>query len=154
MSSDILNYYYTNKMKKLFLVLIFIPLIEIYFMIKIGTVIGAFNTILATLLTAAVGLYFVRMQGISMLYSAANTVRKNQEPLKEVLNGFCLIIAAILLIIPGFFTDTIGVLLLIPFSRNIILKIFGSDANIQKRENPDNTNTIEIKAEEIDERDK
>ena len=136
------------------LFLIFIPLIEIYFMIKIGTVIGAFNTILATLLTAAVGLYFVRMQGISMLYSAANTVRNNQEPLKEVLNGFCLIIAAILLIIPGFFTDTIGVLLLIPFSRNIILKIFGSDTNIQKRQNQDNTNTIEIQAEEIDERDK
>jgi UPF0716 protein FxsA len=123
-------------------------------MIKIGTVIGAFNTILATLLTAAVGLYFVRMQGITMLYSAANTVRNNQEPLKEVLNGFCLIIAAILLIIPGFFTDTIGVLLLIPFSRNIILKIFGSDTNIQKKQDQDNTNTIEIQAEEIDERDK
>lgn len=136
------------------LFLIFIPLIEIYFMIKIGTVIGAFNTILATLLTAAVGLYFVRMQGISMLYSAANTVRNNQEPLKEVLNGFCLIIAAILLIIPGFFTDTIGVLLLIPFSRNIILKIFGSDTNIQRKQDQDNTNTIEIQAEEIDERDK
>ena len=136
------------------LFLIFIPLIEIYFMIKIGTVIGAFNTILATLLTAAVGLYFVRIQGISMLYSAANTVRNNQEPLKEVLNGFCLIIAAILLIIPGFFTDTIGVLLLIPFSRNIILKIFGSDTNIHKKQDQDNTNTIEIQAEEIDERDK
>ena len=136
------------------LFLIFIPLIEIYFMIKIGTVIGAFNTILATLLTAAVGLYFVRMQGISMLYSAANTVRNNQEPLKEVLNGFCLIIAAILLIIPGFFTDTIGVLLLIPFSRNIILKIFGNGTNVKKKQNQDNTNTIEIQAEEIDERDK
>ena len=136
------------------LFLIFIPLIEIYFMIKIGTVIGAFNTILATLLTAAVGLYFVRMQGITMLYSAANTVRNNQEPLKEVLNGFCLIIAAILLIIPGFFTDTIGVLLLIPFSRNIILKIFGSDTNIHKKQDQNNTNTIEIQAEEIDERDK
>jgi len=136
------------------LFLIFIPLIEIYFMIKIGTVIGAFNTILATLLTAAVGLYFVRMQGITMLYSAANTVRNNQEPLKEVLNGFCLIIAAILLIIPGFFTDTIGVLLLIPFSRNIILKIFESDTNIQKKQDQDNANTIEIQAEEIDERDK
>ena len=123
-------------------------------MIKIGTVIGAFNTILATLLTAAVGLYFVRIQGISMLYSAANTVRNNQEPLKEVLNGFCLIIAAILLIIPGFFTDTIGVLLLIPFSRNIILKIFGSDTNIHKKQDQNNTNTIEIQAEEIDERDK
>ena len=136
------------------LFLIFIPLIEIYFMIKIGTVIGALNTILATLLTAAVGLYFVRMQGISMLYSAANTVRNNQEPLKEVLNGFCLIIAAILLIIPGFFTDTIGVLLLIPFSRNIILKIFGNGTNVKKKQNQDNTNTIEIQAEEIDERDK
>ena len=85
------------------LFLIFIPLIEIYFMIKIGTVIGAFNTILATLLTAAVGLYFVRLQGISTLFSAANTIRNNQEPLREIFNGFCLIIAAILLIIPGFF---------------------------------------------------
>ena len=136
------------------LFLIFIPLIEIYFMIKIGTVIGAFNTILATLLTAAVGLYFVRLQGISTLYSAANTIRNNQEPLKEVLNGFCLIIAAILLIIPGFFTDSIGVLLLIPFSRNIILKFFGSDIHSPKKQARDDANTIEIQAEEIDERDK
>ena len=136
------------------LFLIFIPLIEIYFMIEIGTVIGAFNTILATLLTAAVGLYFVRLQGISTLYSAANTIRNNQEPLKEVLNGFCLIIAAILLIIPGFFTDTIGVLLLIPFSRNIILKFFGNDIHSSKKQTRDDANTIEIQAEEIDERDK
>ena len=136
------------------LFLIFIPLIEIYFMIEIGTVIGAFNTILATLLTAAVGLYFVRLQGISTLYSAANTIRNNQEPLKEVLNGFCLIIAAILLIIPGFFTDSIGVLLLIPFSRNIILKFFGSDIHSPKKQARDDANTIEIQAEEIDERDK
>ena len=136
------------------LFLIFIPLIEIYFMIKIGTVIGAFNTILATLLTAAVGLYFVRLQGISTLYSAANTIRNNQEPLKEVLNGFCLIIAAILLIIPGFFTDTIGVLLLIPFSRNIILKFFGNDIHSSKKQTRDDANTIEIQAEEINERDK
>ena len=136
------------------LFLIFIPLIEIYFLIKIGTVIGAFNTILATLLTAAVGLYFVRMQGISTLYSAANTIRDNQEPLKEVFNGFCLAIAAILLIIPGFFTDAIGVLLLIPFSRNIILKIFGSNTNSQRKKSQDDFNTIEIQAEEIDERDK
>ena len=136
------------------LFLIFIPLIEIYFMIKIGTVIGAFNTIMATLLTAAVGLYFVRLQGISTLYSAANTIRNNQEPLKEVFNGFCLIIAAILLIIPGFFTDLIGALLLIPFSRNIILKIFGSDIHSSKKQTRDDPNTIEIQAEEIDERDK
>ena len=136
------------------LFLIFIPLIEIYFMIKIGTVIGAFNTILATLLTAAVGLYFVRLQGISTLFSAANTIRNNQEPLREIFNGFCLIIAAILLIIPGFFTDLIGALLLIPFSRNIMLKIFGSDTHSSKKQTQDDPNTIEIQAEEIDERDK
>ena len=136
------------------LFLIFIPLIEIYFMIKIGTVIGAFNTILATLLTAAVGLYFVRLQGISTLYSAANTIRNNQEPLKEIFNGFCLMIAAIFLIIPGFCTDTIGVLLLIPFSRNIILKIFGSDIHSSRKQTSNEPNTIEIQAEEIDERDK
>jgi UPF0716 protein FxsA len=136
------------------LFLIFIPLIEIYFMIKIGTVIGAFNTILATLLTAAVGLYFVRLQGISTLFSAANTIRNNQEPLREIFNGFCLIIAAILLIIPGFFTDLIGALLLIPFSRNIILKIFRSDTYSSKKQTQDDPDTIEIQAEEIDERDK
>jgi len=136
------------------LFLIFIPLIEIYFMIKIGTVIGAFNTILATLLTAAVGLYFVRLQGISTLFSAANTIRNNQEPLKEIFNGFCLMIAAVLLIIPGFFTDLIGALLLIPFSRNIILKIFESDTRGSKKHTKGDPNTIEIQAEEIDEQDK
>tara|TARA_A100001388_G_C28555716_1_gene397079 strand:+ start:128 stop:553 length:426 start_codon:yes stop_codon:yes gene_type:complete len=136
------------------LFLIFIPLIEIYFMIKIGTVIGAFNTIFATLLSAAVGLYFVKLQGISTLYSAANTIRNNKEPLKEILNGFCLIIAAIFLIIPGFFTDAIGVLLLIPFSRNIILKIFGKKNSNNRNEYYQDPKTIDIQAEEIDDRDK
>ena len=136
------------------LFLVFIPLIEIYFMIKIGTVIGAFNTIFATLVTAAVGLYFVKLQGISTLYSAANTVRNNKEPLKEILNGFCLIIAAIFLIIPGFFTDAIGVLLLIPFSRNIILKIFGKKKSLYKNTYYQDNKTIDIHAEEIDDRDK
>ena len=135
------------------LFLIFVPLIEIYFMIKIGAVIGAFNTILATLLTAAAGLYFVKLQGISTLYSAVNSVRNDQTPFKEILSGFCLIIDALFLIIPGFFTDTIGVLLLIPFTRNIILKIFVNEENLNKSNNHD-VNTIEIEAEEINERDK
>ena len=123
-------------------------------MIKIGTVIGAFNTIFATLLSAAVGLYFVKLQGISTLYSAANTIRNNKEPLKEILNGFCLIIAAIFLIIPGFFTDAIGVLLLIPFSRNIILNIFGKKSSNNRDEYYQDPKTIDIQAEEIDDRDK
>ena len=135
------------------LFLIFVPLIEIYFMIKIGAVIGAFNTILATLLTAAAGLYFVKLQGISTLYSALNSLRNDQTPFKEILSGFCLIIAALFLIIPGFVTDAIGVLLLIPFTRNIILKIFVNEENLKKSNNHD-VNTIEIEAEEINERDK
>ena len=135
------------------LFLIIVPLIEIYFMIKIGTVIGAFNTILATLLTAAAGLYFVKLQGISTLYSAVNSLRNDQTPFKEILSGFCLIIAALFLIIPGFLTDTIGVLLLIPFTRNIILKIFVNEKNLNKSNNPD-VKTIEIEAEEINDRDK
>ncbi len=122
-------------------------------MIKIGTIIGAFNTILATLLTAAAGLYFVKLQGISTLYSAVNSIRNEQTPFNEILSGFCLIIAAIFLIIPGFITDAIGTLLLIPFTRNIILKLFINERNINKNYT-NNKNTIEIEAEEIDDRDK
>ena len=134
------------------LFLVFIPLIEIYFMIKIGATIGAFNTILATLFTAVAGLYFVKLQGISTVYSAINSMRGNQAPLREMLGGFCLIIAAICLIIPGFATDTLGALLVIPFTRNLILRFFVNNKNFNNAKR--NDNTIEIEAEEIDERDR
>ena len=134
------------------LFLVFIPLIEIYFMIKIGAVIGAFNTILATLFTAVAGLYFVKLQGISTVYSAINSMRSNQAPMREVLGGFCLIIAAICLIIPGFATDTFGALLVIPFTRNLILKFFVQNKEFNNQQS--NDNTIEIEAEEIDDRDR
>ena len=135
------------------LFLIFIPLIEIYFMIKIGAVIGAFNTILATLLTAVAGLYFVKLQGISTLYSALNSMRNEKTPFKEILSGFCLGVAAIFLIIPGFVTDALGILLLIPFTRDLILKFFIGEKNIKNSQNQ-NYDTIEVQAEEIDERDR
>ena len=128
------------------LFLVIIPLIEIYFMIKIGAVIGAFNTILATLLTAAIGLYFVKLQGISTLYSAVNSVRNDKTPIKEIFGGFCLIIAAVFLIIPGFFTDTFGFLLLIPFTRKLLLSLI-----IKKRERSQNDNET-IEAEVIDDK--
>jgi UPF0716 protein FxsA len=134
------------------LFLVFIPLIEIYFMIKIGAVIGAFNTILATIITAVAGLYFVKLQGISTVYSAINSMRSNQAPMREVLGGFCLIIAAICLIIPGFVTDTLGALLVIPFTRNLILKFFVQNKEFNNQQS--NDNTIEIEAEEIDDRDR
>jgi len=134
------------------LFLVFIPLIEIYFMIKIGAVIGAFNTILATIITAVAGLYFVKLQGISTVYSAINSMRSNQAPMREVLGGFCLIIAAICLIIPGFATDTLGALLVIPFTRNLILKFFVQNKEFNNQQS--NDNTIEIEADEIDDRDR
>lgn len=134
------------------LFLVFIPLIEIYFMIKIGAVIGAFNTILATIFTAVAGLYFVKLQGISTVYSAINSMRSNQAPMREMLGGFCLIIAAICLIIPGFATDTLGALLVIPFTRNLILKFFVQNKEFNNQQS--NDNTIEIEAEEIDDRDR
>ena len=134
------------------LFLVFIPLIEIYFMIKIGAVIGAFNTILATLFTAVAGLYFVKLQGISTVYSAINSMRSNQAPMREMLGGFCLIIAAICLIIPGFATDTLGALLVIPFTRNLILKFFVQNKEFNNQQS--NDNTIEIEAEEVDDRDR
>ena len=134
------------------LFLVFIPLIEIYLMIKIGAVIGAFNTILATLFTAVAGLYFVKLQGISTVYSAINSMRSNQAPMREMLGGFCLIIAAICLIIPGFATDTLGALLVIPFTRNLILKFFVQNKEFNNQQS--NDNTIEIEAEEIDDRDR
>ncbi len=122
-------------------------------MIKIGAVIGAFNTIMATLLTAVIGLYFVKLQGISTLYSAAQAIRKDQAPLKELLGGFCLIIAAIFLIIPGFATDFVGFLLLIPFTRQIILKLFLDEEQINNK-TYQSYKTIDIEPEEINEHDK
>ncbi len=131
------------------LFLLFVPLIEIYFMIKIGAFIGAFNTIMATLLTAGVGLYFVKQQGLATVMSAINSISRNNSPVFEILGGFCLVIAAICLIIPGFITDIIGTLLVFPLTRNLILKIIVKQNNQSKN---NNDKVIEIEADEIDER--
>ena len=117
------------------LFLLFVPLIEIYFMIKIGAFIGAFNTIMATLLTAGVGLYFVKQQGLATVMSAINSISRNNSPVFEILGGFCLVIAAICLIIPGFITDIIGALLVFPLTRNLILKIIVKQNNQSKNNN-------------------
>ena len=131
------------------LFLLFVPLIEIYFMIKIGAFIGAFNTIMATLLSAGVGLYFVKQQGLATVMSAINSISRNNSPVFEILGGFCLVIAAICLIIPGFITDIIGALLVFPLTRNLILKIIVKQNNQSKN---NNDKVIEIEADEIDER--
>lgn len=127
---------------------ILLPLVEIYLMIKIGSVIGAFNTISITILTAIVGVYFAKLQGLSTLRSLAKNIRINKSSIGEIINGFCLVVAAILLILPGFLTDFLGFLLLVPFSRNIILENFFTQPKNDK------IDIIEINPEEIEEHDK
>ena len=112
-------------MNTLILIILFVPLIEIYLFIQIGGQIGAFNTILIILLTAVVGIYFVRLQGLNTLKSGVTQLYKNQIPVYEMMSGAALAIAAILLIVPGFATDIIGFLLALPITRNLIFKYLG-----------------------------
>ena len=118
-------------------------------MIKIGAFIGAFNTIMATLLTAGIGLYFVKQQGLATVYSALNSIGRNNSPIFEIPGAFCLVIAAICLIIPGFITDIIGALLVIPITRKIFLKFFVKKNSTNQN---DNNKIIDINPEDIDER--
>ena len=112
-------------MNTLLLIILFVPLIEIYLFIQIGGQIGAFNTILIILLTAVVGIYFVRLQGLNTLRSGVTQLYNNQIPIYEMMSGAALAFAALLLIIPGFATDVIGFLLILPITRNLIFKYLG-----------------------------
>ena len=120
-------------MNTLLLIILFVPLIEIYLFIQIGGQIGAFNTILIILLTAVVGIYFVRLQGLNTLRSGVTQLYRNQIPIYEMMSGAALAVAALLLIIPGFATDLIGFLLILPITRNLIFKYLGK--KIYKRKN-------------------
>ena len=109
-------------MNTLILTLILTPLIEIYLFIEIGGQIGAGYTILFILLTAVIGLYFAKLEGINTIRSGMNQLTNNQMPIYEMVSGAALAFAAVLLIIPGFATDIIGFLLIIPFTRNLLFK--------------------------------
>ena len=119
-------------MNSVLITIILVPIIEIYLFIKIGGQIGAFNTILIILLTAVVGVYFVRLQGLSTLKSGVTQLYKNQIPVYEMISGAALALAALLLIIPGFATDIIGFLLILPITRNIIFKYLGKKYTKEK----------------------
>ena len=107
-----------------------IPLIEIYLFIKIGSQIGAFNTVLLILTTAVIGVAYARYEGFNTLKSGIGQLVKNEMPVYEIISGATLAFAAILLILPGFATDFIGTLLIIPLTRKIILGRF-----LNKQEN-------------------
>jgi len=111
-------------MNVLFLFLIAVPAIEIFVMIKIGQNIGALSTVGLIFLTAIIGLYFVRIAGLNTLRSGIYNLYKNKSPIFEMISGASIVFAALLLIIPGFVTDVVGFLLLIPFTRKIIINSF------------------------------
>ena len=106
------------------LLIIGIPLLEIYLFIKIGSQIGAFNTVLLILLTAIVGVAYARFEGFNTLKSGIGQLVKNELPVYEIISGATLAFAAFLLILPGFATDFVGMLLIIPFTRKILLSKF------------------------------
>ena len=111
-------------MTTILLLLISIPLIEIYLFIKIGSYIGAFNTVSLILITAIVGIIYARYEGFNTLRSGMSQLIKNEIPIYEIISGAALTFAALLLILPGFATDLIGLILIFPPTRKLILKNF------------------------------
>ena len=111
-------------MNTLLLIIIGLPILEITLMIKIGQQIGVFNTILIIFFTAVVGIYYAKIEGINTIKLGMTNLYKNKIPFYELLSGASIAIAAILLILPGFVSDTIGFFFLIPFTRNIVINFW------------------------------
>ena len=120
-------------MNSILLALILIPVLEIYLFIKIGSEIGAITTILLIFITAIIGVYYAKYEGLNTLRSGFIQLSKNQTPAYEVVSGAAIAIAAVLLIIPGFATDIFGFLLIFPLSRKFIFSKFQNKIN--KKEN-------------------
>ena len=119
-------------MSILILFIIGIPVIEIYFIIKVGGAIGALNTILLIFFTAITGIYFAKIAGLSTLKSGINQLVKNEMPIYEIISGAALAFAALFLILPGFLTDIIGFLLIIPITRKFFIRSITSQFNKKK----------------------
>ena len=138
-------------MNTFFLIIVVLPALEIFLMIKIGAEIGALNTLALIFLTAIIGVYYARLQGIQTLRSGIKRLYENKAPIYEIISGASIALAALFLIIPGFFSDLIGFLLLIPISRNILLKIFIREKEINKSKIDEKTIDGEIVNKDKDE---
>jgi UPF0716 protein FxsA len=139
-------------MNPFFLLFIGLPALEIFLMIKIGGAVGAFNTVLLIFLTAIIGIYFAKLQGIQTLKSGMVNLYQNKLPVYEILSGASIAIAALLLIIPGFFSDLIGFLFLIPFTRRVIFNIAfknKSNVNIKKKGDAIEGEIVDKKKDEL-----
>ena len=125
-----------RQMNAIILFIIGVPLIEIYLMIKVGGMIGAFNTIFLILFTAVAGVYFAKLAGLNAIRSGLNQLMKNEMPVYEIISGAALAFAALLLIIPGFLTDLFGFLLIIPITRKFFIRSISSNF-YKKKSNED-----------------
>ena len=133
-------------MNPVLLSIILIPILEIYLFIKIGLQIGAFNTILLIFITAFIGIYYAKYEGLNTIRSGFLQIVKNQTPAYEIISGAAIAFAAILLILPGFATDFLGFLLIFPLTRKLI---FGNISNKFKKNEPKN-NFIDGEYEDIE----
>ena len=133
-------------MNSVILLILLVPIIEIYLFIKIGSQIGAFNTISLIFITAIIGIYYAKYEGLNTLKSAIKQTVQNEIPIYEIVSGAALAFAAILMIIPGFLTDLIGLLIIFPWTRKLFLK------KISKKNIRNKKNFIEGEYEDIDDK--
>ena len=134
-------------MNPILLLIILIPVVEIYLLIKIGSQIGAITTILVIFTTAIIGIYYAKYEGINTLKAGFSQLNRNQTPVYEVVSGAAIAFAALLLIIPGFVTDTLGFLLIFPISRKFIFSKF--TGKVKTKDNNKN-NFIDGEFEDIE----
>ena len=134
-------------MNSIVLSIILIPIIEIYLLIKIGSQIGAITTIFLIFLTAIIGVYYAKYEGLNTIKSGILQLAKNEAPAYEVLSGAVIAFAALLLIVPGFFTDVLGFLLIFPITRKFL---FGKISKKFKKKQSSKNNYIDGEFEDID----
>ena len=137
-------------MNSLLLLLIGVPALEIFVFIKVGGIFGALNTILLIITTAVVGIYFAKLEGLNTIRSGIENVYKNKPPIYEILSGASIAFAALLLILPGFITDGIGFLLLVPLTRRLLINYFmKGKKNISNNADVIEAEVIEDKKDEL-----
>tara|TARA_B000000441_G_C21403952_1_gene156414 strand:- start:83 stop:484 length:402 start_codon:yes stop_codon:yes gene_type:complete len=109
-------------MNSFILLILLVPIVEIYLFIKIGSQIGAFNTISLILITAVIGIYYAKYEGLNTLRSGISQMIKNEMPIYEIVSGAAIAFAAILMILPGFLTDFLGIIIIFPWTRKLLFK--------------------------------
>ena len=134
-------------MNTVFLSIVLVPIVEIYLFIKIGAQIGAFNTILLIFVTAITGIIYARYEGLNTLRSAYSQIIKQETPAYEIISGAAIAFAALLLIMPGFATDVIGFLIILPITRKLILRKISTKI---KKKQTDKNNFIDGEFEDIE----